>query len=121
MGGSARRFFKMLKEKLKRGYRLREGSQVPTRLTTVEEIMADPYFALGAADVRAGRGYRAGYDTWGHTNNRWAYDRGRLWATLAPKHVRLKRNGRISSEALRCTSSIATISRDPTLERIDQK
>ena len=74
--------------------RLRKGEQVPVRSVTVQEIMSCPYFALGVADVRAGRGFRADYDTWGHTNNRWAYDRGRLWATLAPRSVPLKRNGK---------------------------
>jgi hypothetical protein len=87
---------------MKHGYRLRDGDQVPTRPTTIETVMADPYFALGAADVRAGRGYHADYDTWSHSNHRWTYERGRLWATIAPKHVRLKKHsGEITPEAHR--------------------
>jgi hypothetical protein len=88
-----------MREKLK--HRLHDGDQVPTRPATFEEIMSDPYFALGVADVRARRGYRADYDTWTKTNDRWAYDRGRLWATLAPKSVSLKHNGKITAAALR--------------------
>jgi hypothetical protein len=90
----------MLKEKLKRG-RLHEGAQVSTCLTTIAKVMASPYFALGVVDARAKRGYRADYDTWGDTNHRWNYDRGRLWATLAPKTIPLKRNGKITKEAIR--------------------
>ena len=90
----------MLKEKTKRGYRLHDEAQVPTCPVTILEIMSDPYFALGVADVRARRGFRADYDTWGHTNDRWAYDRGRLWATLAPRTLLLKRRGEITDEAV---------------------
>jgi hypothetical protein len=56
---------------MKRGYKLRAGQQVPTILTTVDQIMGSKYFAWGVDDARAGRGYRAGYDTWGHSNDRW--------------------------------------------------
>ena len=73
--------------------RLRKGEQVPVRSVTVQEIMPCPYFALGVADVRAGRGFRADYDTWGHTNNRgpttvagcgrrWRRDQSRSSATV---------------------------------------
>ncbi|MGO8924950.1 MAG: hypothetical protein ACLQF4_18685 [Xanthobacteraceae bacterium] len=49
---------------MKRGYRLRDSDQVPTRLTTVTAIMAAPTFALGVADARAGRRYHRDYDLW---------------------------------------------------------
>jgi hypothetical protein len=39
-------------------YQLRDGDQIPTRLTTAAEIMASRTFALGVADVRADRGLR---------------------------------------------------------------
>jgi hypothetical protein len=96
------RFFRIVDQmKSKSGYRLHEGAQVPTRGTTIEEIMSSPYFALGVADVRARRGFRADYDTWAHANAQWDYDRGRQWATVAPKSIPLKRNGKITREAMR--------------------
>jgi hypothetical protein len=49
--------------------------------------------------ARAGRPYRAGYDTW-DGDEQWGYDRGRLWAALAPKSIQLKRNGRVTREAM---------------------
>jgi hypothetical protein len=42
-----------MKTKLKSGYTLHEGAQLPTRPVTVVEIMSDPRFAQGVADVRA--------------------------------------------------------------------
>jgi hypothetical protein len=42
--------------------------QVPTRPGTVREIMSSPAFPLGVADVRAGRGHRADYESWSDVN-----------------------------------------------------
>lgn len=85
---------------MKRGYKLRDGDQLPTRVVTLEQIMSDPKFAQGVADVRAGRGYPADYDLWKETNDRWAYSRGRQWATATPRSVALKVNGKISTQAV---------------------
>jgi hypothetical protein len=85
---------------LKRGYRLRDDAQVPTRPVTIREIMEDPTFTLGVADVRAGRGYPADYEHWG-IDHQWNYERGRSWARVAPRHVPLKVNGRVTPSALR--------------------
>jgi hypothetical protein len=82
-------------------YRLRPGDQVPTRVTTVREIMQSQKFAVGVADARAGRGYHADYDSWSDTNDRWNYERGRQWAARAPRAVVLKRKGKITDEAVR--------------------
>jgi hypothetical protein len=90
----------MTKMKLKPGYRLRDGDQVPTRLTTIEAIMSNPRFAQGVADVRAGRSYPIDYDLWGHTNDAWCYERGRQWAALAPRNAPLKVNGKITQRAM---------------------
>lgn len=84
---------------MKRGYKLHDGDQVPTRLTTVAEIIRHPKFARGVADRRAGRGYPADYDAWEDTNDRWAYERGRQWATVAPRHVALMFNGKVTQAA----------------------
>jgi hypothetical protein len=81
-------------------YRLRDGDQIPTRLATVREVMSDPKFALGVSDVRAGRGYPARYDAWEDTNDRWAYERGRQWARIAPRNLALKVNGELNPLAL---------------------
>jgi hypothetical protein len=65
----------------------------------IEAIMASPYFALGAADLRAGRGYRDAYSTW-HTNDCWDYERGRAWAVSAPRSVKLRHNGKLNPAAI---------------------
>jgi hypothetical protein len=83
------------------GYRLRDGDQIPTRRTTVREIMSSPAFAWGVADVRAGRGHRTDYESWGDVNKQWNYERGRQWAQQAPRTVPLECNGKITDEAVR--------------------
>jgi hypothetical protein len=75
------------------------AKQIPTLPTTIDEIMATPEFAIGVADARQGRGYRRDYQAW-RTNPQWAYERGRQWARLVPTSVILKRNGKITPEAL---------------------
>jgi hypothetical protein len=84
---------------MKRHYRLRDGDQVPTRLTTIREIMESAEFALGVVDARARRPYRPGYDHW-HANGQWNYERGRAWANMAPQSVVLSRNGRVTNAAM---------------------
>jgi len=76
------------------------SDQVATIPATVELIMRDPAFALGAADVRAGLPFRRQYDRW-DTNTQWNYERGRAWALLAPRHVKIRgRDGKLSSAAV---------------------
>ena len=84
----------------KAGLRLRSGKQVPTRPVSIQEIMGQPQFMLGVADVRAGRPYHKDYDVW-NTNGQWGYERGRMWAALAPADVPLRLNGRINPDAAR--------------------
>ena len=79
--------------------RKHDGDQVPTMPVSAHWIMSQPTFALGAADARAGRGTHRDYDLW-DTNGQWNYERGRAWATLTPRHVQLRRAGKITSEAL---------------------
>ena len=50
----------------------------PTIPTTIAEIMADPKFGLGVADVRAGRGQHPSYERWSG-DEQWNYERGRAW------------------------------------------
>jgi hypothetical protein len=42
------------------------ATQVRTAAVTIERIMRDPAFELGAVDVRAGLPFRRGYDSLGH-------------------------------------------------------
>jgi hypothetical protein len=82
------------------GYRLRDHDQIPTRPVTAREIMSSPAFELGVADVGTGRGYRTDYESWSDVNHQWDYERGRQWAQQAPRTVALKRNGKITDEAV---------------------
>jgi hypothetical protein len=75
--------------------------QVKTVPTTIETIMAAAEFARGVVDVRTGRGFPRDFDAWSHTDNWWSYERGRAWATLVPRHVPLKRDGKVTREAIR--------------------
>jgi hypothetical protein len=81
---------------------MKDEEQVPIRPVTVRAIMSRPTFELGAADIRAGRPYHRHYDLW-DTNGQWDYERGRAWGLLAPHHVqlKLKRNGKVTNEAVR--------------------
>jgi hypothetical protein len=72
---------------------------VPTRPVSIKKIMSAPHFALGVADVRAERPYRDAYQVW-HANAQWGYERGRQWARLVPASVVLKRDGKITPEAM---------------------
>jgi hypothetical protein len=63
--------------------------------------MSSLKFALGVADVRAGRSFPANYDDWGKGDDVWGYERGRMWARLTPRNVPLKVNGRVTEEAIR--------------------
>ncbi len=86
----------------KRGYRLRDGDQIPTYPVTIRQIMSTPEFALGVADARGGRRYPRDYDqdVW-VTNQQWDYERGRQWGAGTPRHVPHLRGGKVSAEALR--------------------
>jgi hypothetical protein len=70
-------------------------SQIPTRPTTVEAIMADPEFQLGVNDVRANLPPQ--FDA--HAAH-WEYERGRQWGAAAPPDLPLKINGRINPRAV---------------------
>ena len=80
--------------------KFKRGKQVPTAPTTIAEIMNAPEFALGVADARAGRPMHQAFDAW-DGNRQWNYERGRQWARLAPGSVMLKRNGKVTPQAIR--------------------
>ena len=79
--------------------KLREGDQIPTRPTTIAAIMGRVTFGLGVADVRNGRGFHPDFDLW-RGNDQWSYERGRAWATVTPRNVPLKINGKINADAV---------------------
>jgi hypothetical protein len=69
--------------------------QVPTRACTVESVMRSASFSTGVGDVRNGSppNYDDQYDDW-------SYERGRLWASLAPVSLELKINGKLNPKAV---------------------
>jgi hypothetical protein len=79
---------------------MKSDEQIPAFSTTVQKIMGSPFFAVGAADRRAGRGFNAAYATW-CTNDQWDYERGRAWAVSAPRSVKLRRDGKLNPAAIR--------------------
>jgi|AmaraimetFIIA100_FD_contig_101_154468_length_654_multi_3_in_0_out_0_1 hypothetical protein len=74
--------------------------RVPTRPVSVRWIMTDPAFEAGARDIRAKRGFPADFDTW-PTNTAWNYEQGRARAQRVSASVALKRDGRVTVEAVR--------------------
>jgi hypothetical protein len=85
----------------------RDREQVKTRLVTWPEIITgSDAFACGVADVRAGLGFRRGYEPppksgKDGTNWQWNYERGRQWAVIAGPDVPfLDEFGRIDLEAV---------------------
>jgi hypothetical protein len=77
---------------------LKSRAQADTVSVTVEKVMVSPYFELGATDRRAGRGYPDKYETW-DGNDQWSYERGRMWAVLAPRSVKLRLGGKLNPQA----------------------
>jgi hypothetical protein len=62
--------------------------------------MRSRQFAMGVADVRAGRLQHPRYTQW-TTNEQWNYERGRAWAVQVPRSVLLKRDGKLNVEAVK--------------------
>jgi hypothetical protein len=57
-----------------------DREQVTTKSCSAESIVRSRYFTIGVADLRAGTPPR--FDEM--KDDYWAYERGRLWAVLAP-------------------------------------
>jgi len=75
------------------------GEQVPTTPVSARWIMTDPAFERGVRDARAKRDFPTDLDTWS-VNTAWNYERGRAWAQRVPASVALKRDNRITDEAV---------------------
>ena len=76
------------------------SGQVPTRSVSIVWIMSQSAFALGVRDARSGLPYRSNYEQW-ETNSQWNYERGRLWAALAPRDIALRKGDGINPDAMR--------------------
>ena len=84
------------------------AGQVPTCRTTAYAIMRSAAFVAGVDDVRSGRppNYDAFCfsqdedDTEAKTNGHWYYERGRQWASLAPRSMPVKINGALNPKAV---------------------
>jgi hypothetical protein len=57
-----------------------DREQIETRSCSAQRIVRSRYFTIGVADLRAGAPPR--FDEM--EDDYWAYERGRLWAVLAP-------------------------------------
>jgi hypothetical protein len=76
----------------------RRIEQEPTRPVSIRRIMGSRTFTLGVTDARAGRPFRPDYERWG-VDAQWNYERGRAWALLTPRRVKLRRGGKLSPHA----------------------
>ena len=79
---------------------LRPREQVSTQEASIEWIMSSPYFECGVNDKRAKRGFRSAYTDW-KIDDQWNYERGRAWASMAPRSLALKLpNGKLNPRAV---------------------
>jgi hypothetical protein len=77
-----------------------KARQVEVVSCTIEKIMRSPWFARGVADRRAGRPL-LDVDA-DHDDPTWSYERGRQWASIAPRSLRLRlKNGRLNPVAVK--------------------
>ena len=72
------------------------AKQIDTTRTTTRAIMGSAAFAAGVTDVRIGLPTR--YDSFGDD---WDYERGRMWAFIAPMSMPLRIDRRLNPEAVR--------------------
>jgi hypothetical protein len=72
-------------------------SQIKTHGTTIGAIMSSRGFREGVDDYRAGRRYP---EFLPDAFDDWSYDRGRLWAAVAPRNMPVMVNGKLNPAAL---------------------
>jgi hypothetical protein len=68
-------------------------TQVRAKTVTARAVMASSAFALGLEDARKGIAF-----DW--RNGDWDYERGRLFAYIAPVHMPLRIGGQLNPKAL---------------------
>jgi hypothetical protein len=67
-------------------------------------FLSHPEFQRGVDDVRRGRPPsfdRAGQNRRDRIDSQWAYERGRQFGLIAPRHIKLHKNGKLNLDALR--------------------
>jgi hypothetical protein len=79
--------------------------QVPTRRVTIAWIMSSPEFKRGLDDARKGIAFDwrvsgSGCDGADGADGAWNYERGRLFAFIAPLDMPLRTGGRINPGAV---------------------
>ena len=71
--------------------------QCRTRAATAEDILRSRDFKAGVEELRAGRPSR--FDVF--ANGDWSYERGRLFAMVAPMSMPLRVRGKLNKPAVR--------------------
>ena len=83
-----------------------DRDQVETEHVGASYFLESRDFARGVEDVRAGRPPRFDEYAWDQggmpaTDRQWAYEKGRQFATIAPRSMPLRINGKLNLDALR--------------------
>ena len=73
------------------------ADQVPTVPVTISWIMSRRMFVIGVEDLRAGRGFCPDHKM---VDDQWHYERGRLWAVVAPRDMPVKIRGKVNPKAI---------------------
>jgi hypothetical protein len=78
--------------------KLIEGCE--TEIVTPRMIMRRKAFLFGVDDYRTGRSFRPAYENqeWGA---QWDYERGRIWAAVAPQELEVMNGRAVNQEAVR--------------------
>jgi hypothetical protein len=71
------------------------GTSPPPQADTIDvsaaSIIRDPLFRHGVEEYRAGK--RPDFDKFTIDTGAWEYERGRLWAALAPRNLKVSTRG----------------------------
>ena len=83
-----------------------DRDQVKTEYIGASYFLQSREFARGVDDVRAGRPARFDDYAWDQggmpaTDRQWAYEKGQQFATIAPRSMPLRINGKLNLDALR--------------------
>jgi hypothetical protein len=79
------------------------AQQVKTFRCASASIMRHPHFSRGLEDVRTGKAFADSVQ-----DEYWAYERGRLFGTIAPPSMPLFVDGRLNKKAVRLFEAAST-------------